>query len=132
MWIEAARMYIPGADKFSDEKVDGVNIPYCHQFSISRSYVQVASTWSLLKRSRYPEDIAPVVGFLCSEDAGWVNGQIIQILVRDCHVTPFTVDWPKVLDPSSNVGDCASGFWISVKRPAFVGSGFHGHVLDII
>ena len=27
MWIEAARMYIPGADKFSDEKVNEVNIP---------------------------------------------------------------------------------------------------------
>ena len=25
-----------------------------------------------------PDDIAAVVGFLCSEDAGWVNGQVIR------------------------------------------------------
>lgn len=62
MWVEAARKYIPGAENFSDEKVD-----------------EIASTWSPLNRPGFPEDIARVVAFLCSEDGGWVNGQVLQL-----------------------------------------------------
>jgi 3-oxoacyl-[acyl-carrier protein] reductase len=32
-----------------------------------------------LGRCATPEDVARVVGFLSSEDGGWVNGQVITI-----------------------------------------------------
>ncbi|KAL8689761.1 MAG: hypothetical protein Q9218_004636 [Villophora microphyllina] len=62
IWIEAARKYIPGPENWSDEQVD-----------------EAASTWSPLKRPGYPEDIARVVAFLCSNDGEWVNGQVLQL-----------------------------------------------------
>ncbi|GJN22517.1 hypothetical protein PR202_gb10086 [Eleusine coracana subsp. coracana] len=26
-----------------------------------------------------PMDVAPVVGFLCTDEAGWINGQVIRV-----------------------------------------------------
>ncbi|CAF9922674.1 MAG: Elsinochrome reductase 1 [Heterodermia speciosa] len=62
MYVEAARKYIPGSENWSDEKVD-----------------EFASSWSPLRRAAYPEDIARVVAFLCSQDGEWVNGQVLQL-----------------------------------------------------
>ncbi len=61
MYLEAARKYIPGSEHWSDEQVD-----------------KAASTFSPLHRMGYPEDIAKVVGFLASEDGGWINGKTAQ------------------------------------------------------
>jgi len=33
----------------------------------------------LLNRIGYAQDIGPVVAFLCTEDAAWVNGQRIEV-----------------------------------------------------
>uniref|UniRef100_J3MBW6 Uncharacterized protein n=1 Tax=Oryza brachyantha TaxID=4533 RepID=J3MBW6_ORYBR len=30
-------------------------------------------------RGGEPMDVAPVVGFLCSDAAGWINGQVIRV-----------------------------------------------------
>ena len=62
MYAEAARKYIPGSEDWDDEKIE-----------------QIVASWSPLKRTAIPEDIARVVVFLASEDAGWVNGQTIAI-----------------------------------------------------
>lgn len=62
MYAEVAREYIPNGASLSDEEID-----------------QIASSWSPLKRPGYPTDVSRVVAFLCSEDAGWINGQVITI-----------------------------------------------------
>jgi NAD(P)-dependent dehydrogenase (short-subunit alcohol dehydrogenase family) len=38
-----------------------------------------------LGRCATPEDVARVVGFLSSEDGGWVNGQVITISGKSNH-----------------------------------------------
>jgi enoyl-[acyl-carrier protein] reductase III len=39
--------------------------------------IEFAIEHTPLKRLGQPEDLARVVRFLCSEDAGWVTGQVI-------------------------------------------------------
>ena len=58
MYLEAARNYIPGSERWSDEQVD-----------------KASASFSPLQRMGYPVDIAKVVAFLASEDGGWINGQ---------------------------------------------------------
>lgn len=58
MYKEAARKYIPGASEWSDEKVEAA-----------------VSKMSPLGRIAVPDDIAQVVAFLASDEAGWINGQ---------------------------------------------------------
>ncbi|KAJ5603222.1 hypothetical protein N7537_006178 [Penicillium hordei] len=63
MFTENAWRYIPGGSPdWPAEKVESMVAGAC-----------------LLKRCAVPEDIARVVGFLASEDGGWVNGEVITI-----------------------------------------------------
>ena len=43
------------------------------------AHLQLVKTMSPLKRIAYPEDVSRVVAFLCSEDGGWMNGQVLTI-----------------------------------------------------
>lgn len=63
MYVEAARKYIPGGENWSDEQVD-----------------KAVNAFSPLGRVGYPEDIAKVVVWLASDDAGWVNGMLCLLL----------------------------------------------------
>ncbi|KAK4692672.1 hypothetical protein P7C71_g4578, partial [Lecanoromycetidae sp. Uapishka_2] len=62
MWDQVVRKYVPGEQNMSDEEIE-----------------KLASSWSPLKRPGYPQDISRVVAFLCSQDAGWMNGQVLTI-----------------------------------------------------
>ncbi len=62
MYVEAARKYIPGSEDWSDEKVE-----------------EVISKWTPLDRAGVPTDISRVVAFLCSEDGGWMTGQVLTV-----------------------------------------------------
>lgn len=63
MFASNAWRYIPGGSPdWPAEKIEGMMASHCP-----------------LGRCAVPEDVARVVGFLCSEDGGWVNGQIITI-----------------------------------------------------
>lgn len=63
MYVEAARKYIPGGENWTDEQVD-----------------KAVTAFSPLGRVGYPEDIAKVVVWLASDDAGWVNGMLCLLL----------------------------------------------------
>lgn len=59
MFAHAAYRYIPGADKTWDsEQIETAMAGACP-----------------LQRCALPVDIARVVGFMVSEDGGWVNGE---------------------------------------------------------
>lgn len=45
----------------------------------SEERVRAVASECPMKRIGEPEDVAPVVGFLCSDAAGWVNGQVIRV-----------------------------------------------------
>ncbi|KZF19662.1 ESC reductase [Xylona heveae TC161] len=62
MYTHHARSYLPGSQNWSDEKVD-----------------DAIASLSPLNRVGYPEDVSPVVAFLCGPGAEWINGQIITI-----------------------------------------------------
>jgi NAD(P)-dependent dehydrogenase (short-subunit alcohol dehydrogenase family) len=62
MYTEAARLYIPGSDDWTDEKVE-----------------QFMSNVTPLGRVGVPEDISRVAAFLCSEEGAWMNGQVLTI-----------------------------------------------------
>ena len=82
MYVEAARKYIPGEASMSDEQIDQVSgcwINYRHSGEILTSFMQAVASFSPLKRAGYPTDVSRVVAFLCSEDAGWMNGQVLTI-----------------------------------------------------
>lgn len=62
MYTQAARLYIPGADNWSDEQVE-----------------TTISKMSPLGRVAVPHDVSRVLAFLVSEDGGWMNGQVLTI-----------------------------------------------------
>lgn len=62
MYLDAARQYIPGAENWSDEQLDAAT-----------------AKLSPLGRIGVPDDVAQVVSFLASDEAGWINGQTITI-----------------------------------------------------
>lgn len=62
MYVEAARKYVPNEAQFTDEEID-----------------RKLAAMSPLDRVGWPQDVARVVAFLCSEDGGWVNGQVINV-----------------------------------------------------
>ena len=65
MATEAAHEYVPGRNggkKFSEEELN-----------------QLLINLTPLKRVSLSEDVARVVAFLCSEDSGFLNGQIISV-----------------------------------------------------
>ena len=63
MFVKNAWHYIPGGDpEWPPEKVEGLAAAHCP-----------------LGRVAYPNDVAKVVAFLCADDGGWVNGQVITI-----------------------------------------------------
>jgi 3-oxoacyl-[acyl-carrier protein] reductase len=43
----------------------------------SEERVKAVASQCPMKRIGEPTDVAPVVGFLCSDAAGWINGQVI-------------------------------------------------------
>ncbi|CAN6233112.1 unnamed protein product [Urochloa humidicola] len=45
----------------------------------SEERVAAVARESPMGRIGEPEDVAPVVGFLCTDEAGWINGQVIRI-----------------------------------------------------
>ena len=68
MYTDVARKYIPGGDDWTDEQVD-----------------EAVSNMTPLHRPGYPEDISRVVGFLVSENAGWINGKSAMVISMDRH-----------------------------------------------
>lgn len=63
MFAQNAWHYIPGGEpSWGKDKIEGLMAAHCP-----------------LGRCAEPEDVARVVAFLCSEDGGWVNGQIVTI-----------------------------------------------------
>jgi NAD(P)-dependent dehydrogenase (short-subunit alcohol dehydrogenase family) len=70
MYVEAARHYIPGAQ---GDPVTGEGA-----WPIEKIDEVMAST-SPLNRVGVPTDVAKVVAFLASDDAAWINGQILTI-----------------------------------------------------
>uniref|UniRef100_A0ACD6AD19 Uncharacterized protein n=1 Tax=Avena sativa TaxID=4498 RepID=A0ACD6AD19_AVESA len=45
----------------------------------SEERVRAVASECPMKRIGEPTDVAPVVGFLCTDDAGWINGQVIRV-----------------------------------------------------
>ncbi|KAF7107260.1 hypothetical protein CFC21_107909 [Triticum aestivum] len=45
----------------------------------SEERVRAVASECPMKRIGEPADVAPVVGFLCSDAAGWINGQVIRV-----------------------------------------------------
>ena len=70
MYAEVARDYIPGA---RGDPVTGEGA-----WPIEKIDEALAST-SPLNRVGVPNDVAKVVAFLASDDAAWINGQILTI-----------------------------------------------------
>jgi NAD(P)-dependent dehydrogenase (short-subunit alcohol dehydrogenase family) len=70
MYAEVARDYIPGAH--------GGPVTGEGAWPIEKIDQAMAST-SPLNRVGVPNDVAKVVAFLASDDAGWINGQILTI-----------------------------------------------------
>ena len=62
MYVEAARKYVPDDGKYTDEEID-----------------RMMSKMSPLNRIGQPPDVARVVAFVCSEDGGWINGQVLEV-----------------------------------------------------
>ena len=42
-------------------------------------FTEAASSQVPLRRAGQPEDVAGTIAFLCSEDAGYVSGQVIYV-----------------------------------------------------
>jgi 3-oxoacyl-[acyl-carrier protein] reductase len=70
MYAEAARHYVPGA---LGDPVTGEGA-----WPIEKIDDALANS-SPLNRVGIPSDVAKVVAFLCSDDGGWINGQILTI-----------------------------------------------------
>ncbi|KAL6713696.1 hypothetical protein ACLMJK_009161 [Lecanora helva] len=62
MYIEAARLYVPNEASMTDAQID-----------------EAIASQSPLHRVGVPHDVSRVVAFLCSQDAGWMNGQVLTI-----------------------------------------------------
>lgn len=84
MYVEAARKYIPNEASMTDQQIDEVcpfpsvltNASKCRT---DNACIQLAAKWSPLGRVGEPEDVSRVVAFLCSQDGGWMNGQVLAI-----------------------------------------------------
>lgn len=73
------------AQEFSERKIQvnvvqpGLTITPAFEGALPEAFMNAMIEKTAMKRLGMPEDIAGAVALLCSDDARWINGQIILV-----------------------------------------------------